>query len=374
MITIVTTIFIYIYKSKGALEARQTVTKESYFFLEKLQVMSKDYTIDYEEYRNRQQVGCTSPQNPSWNTTGHCTMMTYYGNRNMLLNANSLQNELYYCSTKIWNDTLSDWILVSWPLDDISHCINGLSLGSNDPFSTPIFSWFVQSYGQYSKMFIDVKDDVDYTTGAVKDDDDEALWSWALAIIQSGSVYPQELYLISNDKERRLFFRRKLIEQSDYNNDGFTWDSEKLYTIQVLQLKWFDAGSNHDFDTANYSWVYDGVIDTWACDYGLWFQCNGQSVSWAYTDFRLPLDNDDGRQDLLTNDITISSRDIVISPLSDPYLAWKQDDAQINPFFSIDFTAKLYGKNWYLKIPWNQMDQYNLKLQTTFSTSPSAAR
>ena len=56
MITVVTTIFIYIYKSKGALEARQTVIKESYFFLEKLQVMSKDYTIDYEEYRNRQQV------------------------------------------------------------------------------------------------------------------------------------------------------------------------------------------------------------------------------------------------------------------------------------------------------------------------------
>jgi hypothetical protein len=64
MITTVTTIFIYIYKSKGALEARQTVTKESYFFLEKLQVMSKDYTIDYEEYRNRQQVGCAQPQNP----------------------------------------------------------------------------------------------------------------------------------------------------------------------------------------------------------------------------------------------------------------------------------------------------------------------
>jgi hypothetical protein len=88
----------------------------------------------------------------------------------------------------------------------------------------------------------------------------------------------------------------------------------------------------------------------------------------------LPLTGDDGRQNLLTNDITISSRNIVISPLSDPYLAWKQDDAQINPFFSIDFTSKLYGKNRYLKIPWNQMENYNLKLQTTFSTSPSVAR
>jgi hypothetical protein len=56
MITVVTTIFIYIYKTKGSLEARQTITKESYFFLEKLQVMIKDYTVDYEEYRNRQKV------------------------------------------------------------------------------------------------------------------------------------------------------------------------------------------------------------------------------------------------------------------------------------------------------------------------------
>jgi hypothetical protein len=56
MITIVSGIFVYVYKTKGSLEARQTVTKESYFFLEKLQVMIKDYTIDYEEYWNRQQV------------------------------------------------------------------------------------------------------------------------------------------------------------------------------------------------------------------------------------------------------------------------------------------------------------------------------
>jgi hypothetical protein len=60
------------------------VTKESYFFLEKLQVMIKDYGIDYEEYRNRQQVGCMTPNDPNRNMTGHCAMMTYYGNRNVL--------------------------------------------------------------------------------------------------------------------------------------------------------------------------------------------------------------------------------------------------------------------------------------------------
>ena len=366
MITIVTTIFIYIYKSKGALEARQTVTKESYFFLEKLQVMIKDYTIDYEEYRNRQQVGCTSPNNPTWSTTGHCTMMTYYGNNNSIYSEKN-RNWYYYCSSLAYESVP----LIIWKgignacISDITSTVDS-SLLTN--------SWFLQSYGQYAKLFVDVKDDVDFIPGAVKDDDDQDLWSWPLAMYQTGTIYPQELYLISNDKQRRLLFRRKLIEQSDYNSDGVTWDSEKLYVIQVLQLKWFDAWENHDFDATSFSWVYDGIIDTWACDYSLWFVCNGASVSWAYVDFKLPLTGDDGRQNLLTNDITISDWNLSLSPWVDPYLARNEDNAQINPFFSIDFTAKLYGKNRNLKIPRNQMNQYNLKLQTTFSTSPLAAK
>jgi hypothetical protein len=56
--------------------------------------------------------------------------------------------------------------------------------------------------------------------------------------------------------------------------------------------------------------------------------------------------------------------------LVDPYLAWGDDAAQINPFVTINFTAKLYGKNRNLKIPRNQMNQYDLKLQTTFSSFP----
>lgn len=365
MITVVTTIFIYIYKSKWALEARQTVTKESYFFLEKLQVMSKDYTIDYEEYRNRQQVWCSSPQDPSWNTTGHCTMMTYYGNKNSIDSNNDI-NSYYYCSSLLWTPETDPIVSVGIWNTCISNTTGSATLNLTN-------SWFIQSYGQYEKVFMDVKEDVDFATWSVKDDDDQDLWQWPLAVIQSGIVYPQELYLISNDKERRLFFRRKLVEANDYNHDGTTGDSEKLYTIQVLQLKWFDAGSNHDFDTA-YPWVYDGIIDTWACDYSLWFVWSWQSVGWAYVDFKLPIDENDCWQDLLTNDITISNWNIVISPLADPYLMWAQDDAQVNPFFSIDFTAKLYGKNWYLKIPWNQMDTYNLKLQTTFSTAPTLSR
>lgn len=367
MITVVTSIFIYVYKTKGWLEARQTVIKESYFFLEKLQVMSKDYTIDYEEYRNRQQVGCFSPQDPQWNTTGHCTMMTYYGNRNTPYTPPE-KNLLYFCTSSPTSFSPLDivWVGVGWQDCLFDNTNSVVQQGSLWPILA--ISWFVQSYGQYATLFWDVLEDVDYVAWAVGDDDDIDLWEWPIAVYQTWTIYPQELYLISHDKQKRLLFRRKLIEQADYNNDWTTWDSEKLYTIQVLQLRWFDAGENHDFDAVNYSWVYNGVIETWACDYSLWFICNGESVSGAYADFRLPLDVDDGWQNLLTTDITISDWNIVVSPLMDPYLAWKQSDSQINPFFSIGFTAKLYGKNWSLKIPWDQMDIYSLKLQTTLSS------
>lgn len=363
MITVVTTIFIYVYKTKGALEARQTVTKESYFFLEKLQVMSKDYSIDYEEYRNRKQVWCTAPNNPVWSWTSHCTMMTYYWNRNNLHDVDYSLHQLYYCST-----LSADWGTV-WPVSNFASNSNcrDTAVAIWWVASSNVASWFIQSYGQYKNMFIDVKDDVDFVPWVIKDDDDTDLWIWPVAVYQTNTNYPQELYLISNDKQRKLLFRRKLKEQFDYNWDWIIKDSEKLYSIQVLQLRWFDAWVSHNFDT-NSQWVYDWDIDTWACDYSLWFICNGASVSWAYVDFRMPSSGDDGWQDLLTNDITISKRNIVLSPLTDPNLSWADNESQVNPFFTINFTANLYGKNRNLKIPRNQMDQYSLKLQTTFSS------
>lgn len=369
MTTVVTTLFVYIYKTKGALEARQTITKESYFFLEKLQVMVKDYTIDYEEYWNRQQVGCMSPGNATWNTGWNCSMMTYYGNKNAVLtgiDANNY-NGLYYFSTL--------WDLPPWSFDSdgaictddtVEDCVEN----TNSYFtSITTDSWFIQSYGQYQQLFKDVKDDVDFNYGPVKDDDDLDMGKWPIAIVQTGQNFPQELYLISHDKTKRLLFRRKVIESGDYNGDTIISDSEKLFSVQVLQLKWFDAGETHNFDDATTS-RYDGIIDTWACDYDLWFICDWESISSTalYSGFRLPQDINDGWQNILNSDITVSDRNIVISPLSDPYLSRSEDNQQISPFFTMNLTLKLYGKNWNLKIPRNQMDRYNLLLQTTFST------
>ncbi len=79
----------------------------------------------------------------------------------------------------------------------------------------------------------------------------------------------QELYLISQDGNSRILIRRALIESGDRNHDGIpgSGDSEKRYTLQILKLKGFDAGNNHNFNTNTSSGVYDGKIDTRACDY-----------------------------------------------------------------------------------------------------------
>jgi hypothetical protein len=59
-----------------------------------------------------------------------------------------------------------------------------------------------------------------------------------------------------------------MVESGDRNHDGIiSGDSEKRYTLQILKLRGFDAGNKHNFDTSNSSGVYDGKIDTRACDY-----------------------------------------------------------------------------------------------------------
>ena len=43
-------------KSNKEFNLRQTAIQEGYEFFEKLNILMQDYTIDYEEYDNRQMV------------------------------------------------------------------------------------------------------------------------------------------------------------------------------------------------------------------------------------------------------------------------------------------------------------------------------
>lgn len=141
--------------------------------------------------------------------------------------------------------------------------------------------------------------------------------------------------------------RRKFIESGDRNNDGTagSGDSENRYTLQILKLRGFDAGNTHDFDVSASSGVYDGKIDTRACDYAQGFVCDGSGISTTlYPGYKIPQDIDDGWIELFQQNITISDRNITISPNKNPQYALAENDVQINPYFTINITSKLYGE------------------------------
>jgi hypothetical protein len=191
---------------------------------------------------------------------------------------------------------------------------------------------------------------------------------WPIAIEDATNT--KELYLISQDGKSRIFIRRVLLESGDRNNDGLTWatDSEKLYTLQILKLKGFDAGNNHNFDVNTSSGVYDGKIDTRACDYAQGFICNGASINGIYTDYKLPANENDGRINLFQKNITISNRNISISPNKNPQYALTENNTQIHPYFTLNFTSKLYGQIRQKRLGMASIDDFQISLQTTFNT------
>lgn len=54
------TIYTRMINVKREFDARNHLLMTSYTMLEKLNILMKDYTIDYEEYFNRRMYGCTS--------------------------------------------------------------------------------------------------------------------------------------------------------------------------------------------------------------------------------------------------------------------------------------------------------------------------
>ena len=105
----------------------------------------------------------------------------------------------------------------------------------------------------------------------VGDSDDRDEGTGPIAIGQPKNV--QELYLISHDGTRRLFLRKHLKTFKNLKGELSTG-----YTIQMLKLRGFDAGKAHRFDAEHDNEVYDGQIDTWACDAGQKFSCNGKKI------------------------------------------------------------------------------------------------
>lgn len=353
-------------------EAKQSLIQNSYNLLEKLNVMMKDYTIDYEEYFNRRIVWCSWTidiwDNFSWNvwTSWNCSNRTDYGNSNRQINTNWWW---YYCS--------SDNLGISAPNNITSFLSDEQSVDAGSGCWNQNWFWDnrePQAFGQYKWQFRDMLGDADGDTiawhAAVFDDDDKDIWLWPIAIWDNENV--QEIYLISKDKTQRTFIRRKFIEKCEYNPDlwkvpcsELSWNIKNLYTLQILKLKWFDAWASHNF---NWNWLYDGYIDTWACDYWEWFTCNWSSIDWTnYPWYNLPNDQDDWWVNFFGDDITVTDWDIKIYPTKDSNYAWNDPDMKINPHIEIDIKTALYGKQRLDKInPWILKD-YHLSLQTVFN-------
>ncbi len=169
----------------------------------------------------------------------------------------------------------------------------------------------------------------------------------------------QEIYLISHDGKDRLYFRRKLVHQK----------GEHLqYKIQMLRLKWFDAWQKHSFnETTDNDWLYDWVIDTWACDASMWFIWHWASLWGAFADFRLPEDVDDCWIDITKWITTARARNISISPLGDSDLFWALDNRQINPSMRILLVNGIYPVAYGDAYFSSSISDFQVSLETTIN-------
>lgn len=353
LLTVIINIYTRMIKLKYSIQARTNITQDSYFAIEKINLLLKDYTIDYEEYFNRKNVWCDTYNDTFTRDVGidgYCNLFTAYGNNNNIWWISPNERSIYFCSSYEENP-VSPKIIKEPNLKNGSGCIN---TGQ-------------QSFGQYRRQFRDYTYKYAEAVGGETNANGEVIMKWPSAI--EDAINAQELYLISQDGKSRIFIRRALIESGDRNRDGnISGDNEKLYTLQILKLRGFDAGNKHDFDASNGSGVYDGIIDTRACDYAQWFICNGSGISNLYSGYKLSQDENDGRVNLFQKNITISDRNLMVYPIKNPKYALAENNNQINPYFTINFTSKLYGQIRQKRLSQENIDNYQINLQTTFNT------
>lgn len=355
----------FMIKANREISARQSSIQQWYEFFERLNIMVQDYRIDYEEYYNRQMVGCVWDSSRwsafLWNvwTWWYCTNFTTYWNWNSTdrkekvpwwFKRSTWYHDLYYCTTETQIDSRQwNWTPVVKTQDNC---------------------WIaegVQSYGQYAAMFTDVKT---WASNMVWEWDDEDVWYLLnddiKAIQDSDNI--QELYLISQDWKNRLFFRRKLISMVTSTGGTYT-----QYRIQMLRLKWFDAGRLHSLDKnkdggIENRWVYDWKIDTWACDYSMWFVWHWDPVStWAiYSGYNLPADVDDCWIDMTYWATNVLAWNLSVSPTWNPDLYRAKRDRQINDYIKIFLVNGVYMPAYWATMAASIAD-FSVPLQTTIN-------
>ena len=314
-------------------DARMQLIEQSNEVMNRFAVLFQDYTIDYEEYFNRERVGTGELKDEYYKN------FTSYGNQTSVPSVNTGYHYVRYFDSN--TPTL--------PAN-----ANELSYGQ---YKAMFWNMGKDTDGQGKFNLINEQRDERFTN--VGDADDKDLGTWPVAF---SDAHPKELYLISHDGTRRLFLRRKKICKEGANPETC------FYTIQMLKLRGFDAGSKHDFDPED-SKTYDGEIDTWACDAGEGFICNGDNniSKRLYPDYKLPENENDGWVNLFDKAISIEKWHITLTPNKNPDYAWKEKEAQINPYIKMVMTTKL-NASALPTIVKKMLKDYTFTLQTSFDT------
>lgn len=354
LISVIFSVLTTLPKVKVYNDARQTLIQQTNDIMNRFSTLFQDYTIDYEEYFNRKMVGCNyevwnkfSWKDFKWNTETYinCRRRTSYWNRSSRKINEGHKHNIKYCSNN-GNDNYN-----------IQDCTNGTI-----PIYTMYPNIWEQPYWQYKALFRDIGEDTDNHTRinkynpAIWDADDQDLGNWPIAVGDANNV--KELYLISHDKNRRILLRRKIEKD---------WENKVIKsTIQILKLRGFDAWDTHIFEKEN-STVFDWEIDTWACDAGEWFKCNGSALWLLYPNYKLPKTVDDWRIDLFPKSIFVEDFTLTITPTKDPNYAWNDGGSQKNPYIKISITTKLNPTIWEKKLG-NMLKDYTFTLQSSFDT------
>lgn len=238
---------------------KTNMQKDSFYFSEKLfQIIKEWWTIDYEEYFNRQVIWTAFW---SW----HYSTTSWFWN--------------FWRNWFFWTITYGDWFYqcLSWNWVANVLWTNWCYNNNKNIYSTSV-NWEHQRYWEYSYQFIDYNSnydidnwDEDWDLNVVWDDDDEFLWYWPFTF--TGWIDVKELYLISWDKKIRTYIRWNVsVDPDKYtiatcsidSSNVITWDWCR-WTIEFLKLEWVDWWMDHD-DTIIDATQNDWLIDTWLID------------------------------------------------------------------------------------------------------------
>ena len=294
LVSIIMSIYISVKWADWKMSDRRQLLAESSDLIDKIHESALEYTLDYEEYFNRKMLNL--PLNWTW-------FSSYWNSW-----------EWYYCATS--SDPMYPYKIYRW---------------NNNSWWCA--TWENQKFWEYSFQFRRL---VRPNKLNDKANSWSNTWNWPTALSQN--TWFEYLYLINYDNTERYYFRRVFKTWIDSS----TLKSDKLYTVQMLKLKWFDAGTWHDFDSW---WAYDWFIDTWACDSSQWFMCSGTQINVWDTVYYMPKDFDDWWIDITSEKVTVSDFRVDIYPDKDPYLATKDSEKLFAPYVKLSFTMNMYWKS-----------------------------